>query len=87
LATGRTLPGVKMWPVESDDIRYRDEEKNYTLNLSQKQRVAHPGFLPQRSIARRKARPPPQASFSFGAGPNSRTQASQGQISRKCSKL
>jgi hypothetical protein len=31
LATGRTLPGVKMWPVESDDIRYRDEEKNYTL--------------------------------------------------------
>src|ERR1700678_4689489 len=50
LATGRTLPGVKMWPVESDDIRYRDEEKNYTLNLSQKQRVARPGFLPRRAI-------------------------------------
>src|ERR1700689_4818832 len=49
LATGRTLPGVKMWPVESDDIRYRDEEKNYTLNLSQKQRVARPGFLPRRA--------------------------------------
>src|ERR1700735_2309818 len=40
LATGRTLPGVKMWPVESDDIRYRDEEKNYTLNLPQKQSVS-----------------------------------------------
>src|ERR1700683_2076698 len=53
LATGRTLPGVKMWPVESDDIRYRDEEKNYTLNLSQKQRVARPGFLPRRAITLR----------------------------------
>jgi hypothetical protein len=47
---GRILPGVKMWPVESDDIRYGGAEKNYTLNLSQKQSVAGSGFLPQRTI-------------------------------------
>src|ERR1700734_836048 len=54
LATGRTLPGVKMWPVESDDIRYRGAEKNYTLNLSQKQSLAGSEFLPSpwsRSLA------------------------------------
>ena len=80
-----------MWPVESDDIRYRDEEKNYTSNLPQKQSVAGAAFLTQRAIVQQTgckgaflAR---QETFSFGAGPNSRTQASQGQISRKCSKL